>query len=812
MPKSKPKPNTRHRSGVADKVVGAPADLPPGDLPLLSDVLAKAKLIKTSLTAEGSGKDVPNKFVIDQLYIDITAMYRRANSNLVLRIERKVKEDLEKFYGEYRQLVRSGASSSSPKMIAFQNKCEKLFDMIWCKCKILPCAEVACEGCIPAAHITCNCSKEKKIPKMELAYVMDQRDRQGGKGAMQMAGFDKKGTTKMQETLDRKEKDKQSNTPKLGPKKVKDSENNRKENDLQDLSTEHLEAESDQFVFDQAGDDTEDEFAEDSEDCDPDDSEFVPDFVNVEGIANKSSKTRNKMTLTNIVRECMRWGVSPKAGASIANAAFIDAGVVNKENQNNIIDKNKLKRQMEKYQNDIREKEMKELQLDPPEGIYLDGKKDDTLTLEQDERGVWKVVQYNEEHYTLGIEPGGQYLGHVAPEGGKAVKIVDSIMKFVRENAIDGGWKVVGSDSTSCITGNIGGVICLLEKALGRKLFWSICLLHTNELPLRNIFTTLDGPTSGSNSFKGVIGKLLPEVADMEWNSKFKPISAGPGLEELSEEVFRELSTDQKYLRLAILAVMSGEIPDKLKSLKNGPISHSRWLTLASALLVMYMKKNTLKGKEKKNLETLVHFIVTNYGPMWFSIKSKPSIIYGPRHYFKQIQLIRALPKKVQEVVKENISRSAYHAHPENILLSMLGDESQEVRAKAVDLITKLREGSNDPDKGDTSVRKFIVPELNYNCKRYYEMIDFEEETVYEPNLTADLTLGDLDKIKVEKLVVKKFSNNNQSVEKLVKETSRACGKVVGWARRDGYMRSSAKSRSLMPKFESKQDYQNNFE
>ena len=35
---------------------------------------------------------------------------------------------------------------------------------------------------------------------------------------------------------------------------------------------------------------------------------------------------------------------------------------------------------------------------------------------------------------------------------------------------MDGVWKVVGSDSTSVITGNVGGAICFLEKALGRKL------------------------------------------------------------------------------------------------------------------------------------------------------------------------------------------------------------------------------------------------------------------------------------------------------------------------------------------------------
>jgi hypothetical protein len=42
-----------------------------------------------------------------------------------------------------------------------------------------------------------------------------------------------------------------------------------------------------------------------------------------------------------------------------------------------------------------------------------------------------------------------------------------------------------------------------------------------------------------------------------------------------------------------------------------------------------------------------------------------------------------------------------------------------------------------------------------------------------------------IDNIKLEKLIVKKFSNN-QGVERLVKQTVRAYEKMVGWAGRDG--------------------------
>ena len=62
------------------------------------------------------------------------------------------------------------------------------------------------------------------------------------------------------------------------------------------------------------------------------------------------------------------------------------------------------------------------------------------------------------------------------------LNLKESMLQYLRDNGIV-GWKVVKSDSTSCITVIIGGVICLLERSLGKRLYWSICLLQTNELP-----------------------------------------------------------------------------------------------------------------------------------------------------------------------------------------------------------------------------------------------------------------------------------------------------------------------------------------
>ena len=57
---------------------------------------------------------------------------------------------------------------------------------------------------------------------------------------------------------------------------------------------------------------------EDISDDDSDDEEFVPDFV------KSKTHSQNRMDLKNLVRECLRWGVSPRAGAALANVAFID--------------------------------------------------------------------------------------------------------------------------------------------------------------------------------------------------------------------------------------------------------------------------------------------------------------------------------------------------------------------------------------------------------------------------------------------------------------------------------------------------------
>ena len=64
---------------------------------------------------------------------------------------------------------------------------------------------------------------------------------------------------------------------------------------------------------------------------------------------------------------------------------------------------------------------------------------------------------------------------------------------------------MLGGDSTVSNTGWKGGAIAKLEQLLGHKCHWCICMLHTNELPFRNIIVGIDGATISNVAFSGPI-------------------------------------------------------------------------------------------------------------------------------------------------------------------------------------------------------------------------------------------------------------------------------------------------------------------
>ena len=67
----------------------------------------------------------------------------------------------------------------------------------------------------------------------------------------------------------------------------------------------------------------------------------------------------------------------------------------------------------------------------------------------------------------------------------------------------------IGCDGINVNTGVKNGVIKQIGNALGSPMHWFVCMLYSNDLPLRHLFNALDGKTSGPRSFTGPIGKWV---------------------------------------------------------------------------------------------------------------------------------------------------------------------------------------------------------------------------------------------------------------------------------------------------------------
>ena len=386
---------------------------------------------------------------------------------------------------------------------------------------------------------------------------------------------------------------------------------------------------------------------------------------------------------------------------------------------------------------------------------------------------------------------------------GTADAVSNSVYSALVEMKADKSVQVLGSDTTNTMSGAEGGAQHYLEVKLNRNVFRVLCNLHTNELPLRQLFKWLDGDTSGKDSFKGPIGKALKKVKTYKVKETFPAITAGDSIPTLSEEVTRDLSWDQKGLYKLLHSTRDGKSNSDIINMALGGLCHSRFTTLAENLLYLNMCEHDLSPEDTANLETLVYFIMTNFGPMWFAIKMKPLITDAPKHVFLQTKLMKLLPDNVQTIVKPFISKNAYYAHPEPLLLAMLDDDNTEVRKQAVDIILNIRR--NQPSTS-RPIRSYAVPTLLYDADSYNTMIDWNAETLTEPPLTYHLTDDEINHIVDEPLSVPPYRAHTQSIERAVKLVTEASGQVYELESARGFIRSQVASRQLYIKADSRKE------
>ncbi|GBM71385.1 hypothetical protein AVEN_248586-1 [Araneus ventricosus] len=90
----------------------------------------------------------------------------------------------------------------------------------------------------------------------------------------------------------------------------------------------------------------------------------------------------------------------------------------------------------------------------------------------------------------------------------------------------------------------------------------------------------------------------------------------------------KDLSTDKIYLFDTCAAVSTGLYPTELQNRKPGPITQSRWLTIACRILRLYVSTS----KPSEVLRYLAQYVIRVYAPVWFAAKKRPGCADGPRY------------------------------------------------------------------------------------------------------------------------------------------------------------------------------------
>lgn len=521
---------------------------------------------------------------------------------------------------------------------------------------------------------------------------------------------------------------------------------------------------------------------------------------------------RNMMPIPNTAASSLRFDVSPAATAAVATGFLKDlikGGHLSSEKAFLACDPSKVRRARQEAMRMAKDLDDEKHEGNKIQGLGYDGRKDPmTRAMVQDKNGKSHIRMIKEEHVSVTEEPSGQYLWHFVPEDAvypekPALKVAQAIYDLLVAHDSTDSLRVLAGDSTNMNTGWKGGTHALVENLVGHKLYWAICMLHTNELVLRHLIVGLDGPTSSGTGFSGPVCKLLSKVNQMEYNPNFHALPGGEDLIKIPDSILSTMSTDQQLSYKLVQAVKSGNLPPELQEVQCGLISHARFLTTAENLVYMWTRHHGLIDQDLKTLEILVCFCIEMYFKLYYDIKVQHKLQDGPYHILTQLRILKTQPKKVRDIATFYVRTGAWFAHWECVLLSLVASSKEDDRKFAVMQILKLR-GNNE--YGDTSVRPRIHPKMNLSATSLQNLIPWTPGQVHEPIFTCYLSKEEIKKIEDTAFEVPIFSIHTQSTERAVKQVTEAAAAVVGQQARDGFVRARAQHREIMPSFKSKKD------
>lgn len=540
-------------------------------------------------------------------------------------------------------------------------------------------------------------------------------------------------------------------------------------------------------------------------DIDSNDSLRLRSGYSMNASVKQQSAQRNMVKLVETAKVADRYHISNVAVAALSSAILMDYKVIDAENTQHIVDQSKVRRNRNAVR--MEATKMQEANRTPLLGLYFDGRKDQTKVYKNK-----KIVMEKQEHISLVQQPGSIYIGHITVEEGDSRTVSEELVGYFDKKSISlANVKVMSCDGCPVNTGHENGIVVRLERMLQEPMQWIICLLHLNELPLRNLIKEHDGKTTGPNTFIGTIGKNL-ENCEKKQIVEFEQIEFPYSGDR--EDISKSLNWEQGYLFEICDAIANGECPRELGNKLPGKLSHSRWVTTANRLCRLYVST----PNPSKLLVTLVKYVMWVYAPTHFNIKQRPSVVFGAIHLANIIKASRFLDRPYLRTVHATISRNGFFAHHENLLLAILNDESEQVRYRGWRKILEIRNINNNNNQ-NLGIREFKIPQINFDAENYTEIMDWENlANTLPPILRPFQFFSDDPKILAERKIseyeldfdILSMPCHTQSVERCVKIVTEASMEVCGEDRRDGYILNTLQSRQKMPIFRTKSDFTSN--
>lgn len=215
---------TRHSSGPKiSEFLGGGKPLLPTELPTVRACMKAALHLQEEkfLVQEVNRKDYTVHQRMEDWLPLLKIQWEKANCQLkqsVLFQDKTIVQKLENYWGKVSDIT-NGRLNNKKKKEEFMLELEKLLDLTRCRCVIKSCEEANCDGCKQGALITCNCIKEVKLPKIELFFIREQRNKVGDLSSVQIATKDS--ILKSQRDLKNKRTEKKERLRKLQSLKEK---------------------------------------------------------------------------------------------------------------------------------------------------------------------------------------------------------------------------------------------------------------------------------------------------------------------------------------------------------------------------------------------------------------------------------------------------------------------------------------------------------------------------------------------------------------------------------------------------------------